>query len=65
MPKRYPWPLTKLDRDIAAELFAEAKHSGRSLSSIVAEAVAEHFNAKLDEKTAAVSAPPAQPAQAA
>lgn len=48
MPLRYPWPLAKLDRDIATELFAEAKHSGRSVSAIVAEAVAEHFNAKLE-----------------
>lgn len=47
MPRKYPWPLGKLDHDIAVELFAEAKHSGRSVSAIVAEAVADHFNAKL------------------
>ena len=66
MHKRYPWPLAKLDRDIAAELFSEAKHSGRSVSAIVAEAVAEHFNAKLEHgDTDATCIADRRPAEAA
>ena len=47
------------------ELHCESKKNGIPITAIVAEAVSIYLNAKLDEKTAAVSAPPVQPAQAA
>ena len=65
MPRRYPWPCSKIDRDLMHELHCESKKNGIPITAIVAEAVSIYLNAKLDEKTAAVSAPPVQPAQAA
>ena len=66
MPRKYPWPCSKIDRDLMHELHCESKKiGGVPITVIIAEAVSIYLNAKLDEKTAAVSAPPAQTAQAA
>jgi hypothetical protein len=47
------------------ELHCESKKNGVPITALIAEAVGTYLNAKLDEKTAAVCAPPTQPAQAA
>ena len=65
MPRKYRWPATRLDRDQMHELHEESKTTGKTITSIIADAVGVYLNARLDEKTAAVSAPPAQPVQAA
>lgn len=66
MPRKYPWPCSKIDRDLMHELHCESKKNGVPITALIAEAVGTFLNAKLDEKTAAASAPPAQaPSQAA
>jgi len=65
MPRTYPWPCSKIDRDLMHELHCESKKNGVPITALIEEAVGTFLNAKLDEKTATVSAPPARTAQAA
>ena len=46
--KRYPWPCSKIDRDLMHELHCESKKNGEHITTIIAEAVSQYLNAKLD-----------------
>lgn len=50
MRKKYPWPCSKLDRDLMHELHVESVFSAVPISAIVAEAVSAYLNAKLEQR---------------
>lgn len=57
MPRKYPWPCSKIGRDLMHELHVESKNVGVPISEIIANAVAAHLNAKLEQRLAAPADP--------
>lgn len=56
MPRKLPWPCSKIERDVLHELWLEAKRTGQPITVVVQEAVNAHLNRRLEETAA--SAPP-------
>lgn len=56
MPRTYPWPCTRLDRDLMHELHLESKEAGVPITAIVAAAVGTYLNAKLEARLASPAA---------
>jgi len=51
MPRnRYPWPASRLDRDLVHELYLEGKRRRMPLTEVLAEAVAGHLNRSLEQR---------------
>jgi hypothetical protein len=48
MPRKLPWPMTRIDRDVLHELWCEAKRTGQPITAVVEAAVNEHLNSRLD-----------------
>lgn len=48
MPRKLPWPMTRIDRDVLHELWCEAKRTGQPITAVVQAAVNEHLNRRLD-----------------
>lgn len=57
MPRKLPWPMTRIDRDVLHELWLEAKRSGKPITAVVQEAVNDYLNAKLSPPIAPAAAP--------
>lgn len=57
MPRKLPWPMTRIDRDVLHELWLEAKRSGKPITAVVQEAVNAHLNAKLSPPIVPAAAP--------
>ena len=54
MPIRnYPWPASKIDRDIMHELHLASRETGQPITKIIAQAVHGAMNARLDRQTPA------------
>lgn len=49
MPRKLPWPASKIDRDVLHELWCEAKKTGQPITIIVQQAVNDYLNAKLQK----------------
>jgi hypothetical protein len=47
MPRKLPWPASKIERDLLHELWLEAKRTGQPITIVVQAAVNEYLNAKL------------------
>ena len=66
--RNYPWPASKIDRDIMHELHLASRESGQPITKIIAAAVHGAMNARLDRQTAApigFTTPTQQPQTAA
>jgi len=48
MPRKLPWPMSRIERDVLHELWLEAKRTGQPITAIVQEAVNTHLNRRLD-----------------
>ena len=55
MPRKYPWPATKIDRDLIHELHLESVKSGRPITALIAEAVESYLNPKLNAPVVGVA----------
>jgi len=42
--KRLPWPCGRVERDVLHSLWLRSRLTGKSISSIVHEAICEHLN---------------------
>jgi hypothetical protein len=58
MPRSYPWPCSKIDRDLMHELHCESKKNGVPITAIIAEAVGTYLNAKLEQQAVTASPQP-------
>ncbi len=47
MPRKLPWPMTRIDRDVLHELWCEAKRTGQPITAVVQTAVDSYLNARL------------------
>jgi len=71
MIRKLPWPMSRIDRDLLHELWLAGQQTGKPITEIVAEAVTEHLNRRLDqtaraaEPTGGYSVEPQAPATAA
>ena len=59
MPRKLPWPMTRIDRDVLHELWCEAKPTGKPITCVVQAAVNDNLNAKLSPPIITASAPSA------
>jgi len=50
MPRKLPWPASKIERDLLHELWLEAKATGLPITTIIQTAVNEHLNKKLEQR---------------
>jgi hypothetical protein len=68
-PRRYPWPASRIDRDIMHELHLASRHTGLPITHLIRDAVHAAMNQSLEQKPAAPApigfTPPASPAPAA
>lgn len=48
MPRKLPWPMTRIERDVLHELWCEAKRTGRPITAVVEAAVNEHLNRRFE-----------------
>lgn len=44
MHRKYPWPCSRLERDLMHELHCESKLTGEPITALVAEAVTSYLN---------------------
>ena len=49
MPRKLPWPCSKIERDVLHSLWLEAKRTGQPITAVVQEAVNAHLNRRLEQ----------------
>ena len=53
--RKLPWPMSRIDRDVLHELWQEGQRTGKAITEIVADAVVEHLNQRLNDSRVADS----------
>jgi hypothetical protein len=64
IPRKLPWPASRIERDVLHELWLEAQRTGQPITAVIKDAVDSHLNRIAAEAVAPSLAMPNQPAAA-